>query len=358
MFDKRDCLIWLVSDETLNLYIGDTTVMTDLSFDNDLDSIATHTSHDYDSDDNFPHVSMSAKISASNPLYIMELTDAKIFAGSTFQLPTDMISLVQALNKDRSDLNTDRAARERYRRLITTVGNEDEMMHIILPQILDTTSLFCDDGSFSCVFNRPWLSQHVFSERLGHPQPNVTCGLTYDSMSRLFPNILGPKEDLARNLQPLKGTVLPTLFFELKGPRGLLSEAGLQNQHNGACALRNIHAVKVAIKNARYVRKVLALGIKFTTESVQAACYWIDRTTYHGELEYLSADLDPVSLYDLPEVQKLVRNVVEWTQTKGQPNLLKDLRSLEDLRKPDRKRDRSPDREITASPAKKKRRHD
>lgn len=336
------------------------TAMADQSSNDDLDSIATQSSHNYASDDNFSDSSMSTKLSASDARFPIELGNARITTcdpAPPVQRPVGFLDICQYLNQDRDSTPTP-AQELVYRNSIYRVGNEDEMMQIILPQLIDTTYYFCHEV-FSMVFNRPWLFQHIFSERLGHPQPDVTCGLTYRCISALFPNIFNLQEDFCRNLLPLKGTVLPTLFIEAKGPKGILSEAGLQNQHNGACALKNILAVKLALKAKPedYIRRIQALGIKITSETVQATCYWID-----DKLQYLSADLlDPISLYDLAAAQKLFRNVVDWTRLVRQVDLLKDLESLEKLTLtltlPDRKRD-APDSGEIASSARKKRRLD
>ena len=326
----------------------------------DLDDITTTSSHGYASDDDLSHFSMSSKLSASHALYSTELKNAQIFGyhpASTFQPPIDLKPMLEFLREDRETIPGP-ARKSIFHTSMQGVGNEDEMMQIILPQLIDIIWYFCH-GVFSMRFNRPWLFQNIFSERLGHPQPDVTCGLTEESVRQLYPSIFDPRDDLFRALQPLKGTILPTLFFEAKGPRGSMSEAGLQNQHNGACALKNILAVKLALnaKPEDFILRVLALGIKFTTESIRATCYWIDRKTPLGPFEYWSADiLDPVSLENFEGAQKLVRNVIAWTRLNGQAALMKDLRLLEELKRPKRKRDRSPEWGAIAGPVEKKKR--
>ena len=310
--------------------------------DHDLDSETSFSNQSSISDD-----SMSSKLSASNSQYPIELRKAGIYrAGPNTKLPVNFPSLVEHLGRDRADLTLDPAEIALYSKALQKVGNEAETLLVFLPQMIRFERIFLSD-QYSIICNRPWTFQQVFSEQLGHPQPDLTYGLTSEELQQTYPDALSSEREFWRSLQPIKNTVLPLLFLEAKGPKSFLEEARLQNQNNGACALRNIVALKRAAKQPpkSYVGTILALSLEVTAESVQSSCHWMTLGR-DGKDQFWSSPLQsPMSIHDLPEAQKLVRNAFEFAEFLLQ-RMVADLALLEKQYTRSRKRGRSPSTEI------------
>lgn len=314
-----------------------------------------HHNLDSDSEDqSFPDsistFSMSSKLSASNVQYPMELNTARILdAGPTTQPPANLPNLELYLTRGRDDLTLDPTEMRQYSNAVSNVANEREMVIVFLLHIIDYGAML-RSTMYSIVCDRPWLFQDKFSEFLGYPKPDLTYGLLTRPLSEQYRLVFESPGELSKHLQPIKGTSLPVLSVEFKGPRGLWYEAYLQNQHNSACAIRNVVKIKRAAGRApkTYVGRVLSLSIEVTTESVQVHCHWMT-TAPDGIDRYWSTTVQPpVGIHNQPEVQKLVRNTIDWIN-----NLLEEItRDLAILEKQQsRKHDRSSD-EVTELPDK------
>lgn len=184
--------------------------------------------------------------------------------------------------------------------------NEKELLYGIILQVFDVLSLF-ENVEFCFASKRHWGIQ-----------PSL------DSSGKL-----------ARHIQPLQGSVLPILILRVNGPDRALSDPEgpydhfgvplertyLKNQYAGACALKNIVAIKRAAGRPAdtYLGKVLALSIEITLDFVQITCHWI--TSHDGIDQHWSRRThEPVYLSRLPKVQKLIRNPTDWAV-----NALRDL---------------------------------
>lgn len=354
---------------------------TEDAFDHNLDVESVLSFRSTNSDNSFSDSSMSSKLSAANAQYPTELSTVGIYpAQSTNQQPLNLSEVVQYLTRERDDVSRDPTDLAEYRDSISQVGNEDELILFVIPKVINIDKPFRSD-KYSFVCNRSWTFQVVFSEQLGHPQPDFTFGLAFDKLSRQYPRVFNQHGELARFLQPLKGTVLPLVFIEAKGPKGALSEAVLQNRNNGANALRDFMEFKREAANvlqkllsvkgepaavaAAYNRMILPISIEFTAESVQATCHWIQEV--RGQLRYWSiSPQPPINTHSLSGAQKLCRNVFDWAEARYDEAikefalLEKNYASLEKYyAKENRKRARSPTEENEAtmeSRAKKRRR--
>ena len=125
------------------------------------------------------------------------------------------------------------------------------------------------------------------------------------------------KGDFAPHIQPLRVGILPVLSFEVKGPDRVFSDpdgpydhpgvalekAYLKNLYAGACALKNIAAIKRAAERPAdtYLGKILAFSIETTANAVPVACHWI--TFNNGKDQYWSRRTHtPVPIYHLLKV--------------------------------------------------------
>lgn len=309
---------------------------------NELHSEDTFSSRSSCSENSLSDLSMSVKLSASSSQYPAELAATGIYpATSIHQRPVDFQELRQFLQQDRDDLTVDPTKVASYVKRVLKVLNEQEMVQAILPDLFDILELHESDWlAFQC--NTGWIFQFLFSDRLGHPQPDQTLGMQLIWLSQEFPHVLSPDGVLFDHLHPAKDLILPVLTMELKGPKGALSDARLQNQNNGACELKNIVKLKRALKRLRktYIERIMALSIEITTESVQVTCHWIT-TRPDGKDRYWSTGvLPPTNMHNLADVQRLVRNALDWAKQELR-KLIRDLALLEKRYVGSRKRERS-----------------
>ena len=308
--------------------------------DQDLDSEAS-----FSNQSSISNGSMSSKLSASNQQLPFELGRAKIYrADPGIQPPVNLPTLIQYLKRDRVDLTRDPDQVALYSKALQEVENETEMLLVFLPRMIEFEKLLVSD-KYSIVCNSPWTFQQVLSKDLGHPQPDMTYGLSCKKLQQTYPEAMGT--DIWRYLQPIKNIVLPLLFFEAKGPKSPLEEARQQNQNNGACGLKNVVAMKRAANQPpeNYVGKILALSIEATAQSVQVSYHWMTTDRDGNDLFWSSPLQSPMSTHDLPEVQKLVRNSIEFAERSLQ-EMVTDLDLLNKQYTRSRKRGRSPSTEI------------
>ena len=274
--------------------------------------------------------SMSLKLTASHPQYPAELAGAEINTADWIsERPINFLLLRNYLEQDRDDLTKDESEIAAYSKIVNQVANENEMVTTVLPHIFNTMATYQTE-KLILAYNRRWQFQSIFSEEIGYPQPDLTVGLLFSRLSQDYPLVFNTAGELFGFLQPSKDLVLPLLSFEVKGPKGALGEACLHNRNTGACALKNVVKIKRAIGQAvkTYSRRIFPISIEITTESVQVTCHWMT-TTRDGKDRYWSIGvLPPMSVHNLPEVQKLVRNALDWNK-QMQQNLAKDFGLLE-----------------------------
>lgn len=323
-------------------------------------------------DDSLSNLSMSPKLSVTNALYDHELNFARILeAGPTTQRPIDMPDVISCLARPRDDLTLDPTEWGDYSKAVAQAANEKEMVLSWVPQLLNFKALN-RSTRFLVVSERPWCFQPIFSKTLGQPLPDVTFGLLSHPLRETY-RLVYEDQELSIHLEPLKDVTLPVHFIEFKGPQGRLSDAQLQNRYNGACGIRDVIAIKRAAGRAAktYVGRVLSLSTAVDAGSVQVHCHWMTITP-DGIDRYWSLDLhQPISVYNGPEVQRLVRNTLDWIG-KLSEEFISDLAflekkmraKLEEVRLEDEKqiresgkRARSPSEgvEVPGKPGKKKR---
>lgn len=317
-----------ISDSNLNTEATPSNRSLISSDDHDVDGESILFYRSVISDDNPSELSMSPKLPVSKAQYSLELEAAQIrLADVTTPLPIDFQELDLYLKRDRNDLTLDLTRTKSYSISVANVINEYEMLLLFVTSIIDYAATN-ESSRYSIACDRVWTSE--ISRLLGQPQPDLTYGLLPGPLKTDYGSVFEVHGRFFQYLQPLKGVVLPVLTFELKGPKGNLVEACLQSQNNSACAIRNLVNIKRAAgrKPKSYVGRVLSLSVEMTTTIVQVHYHWITVTS-KGVDQYWSAQLQPsVNVCDLPEVQKLIRNVFDWTRDQLE-SLIEDLVLLE-----------------------------
>ena len=87
------------------------------------------------------------------------------------------------------------------------------------------------------------------------------------------------------------GLAWPLFTAEVKGNKGDLKVARLQNLHNGAIMLSNLlHIRKFYREEEEFFNKVHAMSLELTAESIQLSCYWAVRGE-SGDVKYYSMQL-------------------------------------------------------------------
>lgn len=288
-------------------------------------------------------ITLSRKLSSADARYETELAVERMLPGEMIDPPCNFQELRDQLDQHRTDLNIDDAKQAAWLKKVNKIqsANEGAVIQALLPDLLPISELYeSDELTFQC--GTRWCNVQSFSELLGQPQPDQTLGLPIISLIKKYPHVFSPEREYLDMFQPLKGAGLPHLTVEVKGPKGSLHEAGLQNRLSGRFKLDVIMSLKRALEGLRlgvrpYVRVALTLSIELTAENIQVTCHWI--TTVHGTHHYWSMPVSPPeSIRELVKARRLAWNALDWIKLQLQ-EIHEELARLDQALANDKKRE-------------------
>ena len=259
---------------------------------------------------------MAAKVSASSPKYGDALGAAFIVRWNAQESPQppnfeQIHQLVFGTEREEPDITPDQY--DQYRKKVIEVSSQNEtaLLYWILPYLLDHEGIV-NNGWLRFDHNTRWTDQIVFSNELGKPQPDNTLGLQSGIKAREYRDVISETQDYYNYIHPGPKIVCPMLTLEAKSPDKSIGEAFMQNQHNGACMVKNLVALKQAanVSQQQYHNQIQVLTIELHWQTVQISCHWTD-----GNGTYYSEHLgEPISLFNLSKARQITRNAVDWTK--------------------------------------------
>ncbi len=276
-------------------------------------------------------------INAYHPQFETELNLRRIYCAEDEldQSPSNLGEVTEAVFAARKSPDPNETDARNFRKRIRKAPNESATVQSILPKIVPLEDLM-DSDTASTAPDQPWhrrlLSYHKLKPCLATPKPDNTVGWSpnvfpYPKTSRLLKDFILPVAQNAKLAWPL-------FTIEVKGDKGNLKVAKLQNLHNAAIMLSNLLQLRQACgKEKDFFHNVHVLSLELTTESIQLSCYWASRhsngeASYHGKSLACWSPNDP-SGKGYIDARRCVRNAMEWVKNKAHPWIDSDMKSLE-----------------------------
>ena len=254
------------------------------------------------------------KVSAFDPNYGDLLSEANIRRrDERDNPPSNYGEICLFMSRERDDLEVDEDKLLNYKTKVrrARTGKESGLRHAVSPDLFDSMELPASDW-LSFQTDQQWTNQDLFSTELGRPEPDHALGL-HNSGKILKDRIIAClAQDHFRYFKMNEDLVCPLLAVEYKGPGGTIDQAEKQNQHNGACMVKNIVALKRAVGQPlkQYRDRAQALTIEIHNECIQLSCHWTD-----GNDKYYSMQVgECVHLSDWSKVCQIIRNAFDWTK--------------------------------------------
>lgn len=275
---------------------------------------------------------------AYQPDYQSLLEDRDIFfADDNAELvPSDLADLKKAIYASRGSSEPDEAAATILRKQIRKAPNEAATIQSILPKVVPLEELMNDEKlstSLEQYWSRSCLIGPEMKPRLAVPKPDRTIGWAAD-MFRQYKNA---RYVLKTQMQPVGNNanlVWPIFTVEVKGDKGDMKTAKLQNLHNGATMLSNLWTLRQASgKLDEFYNKTHVMSLELTAESVQLSCYWaVSHTETHG-IRWYGMNIDTWSVYNTKnyiEAGRCTHNALEYVRKSALPWIESDLAVIEE----------------------------
>ena len=235
--------------------------------------------------------------------------------------PSNIQALMTAVSATRTNYtDPDNNAARDLRIRMKKATNESETVQSVLPEIVPVRELQIEND-VSTAPEQKWSRKAMIGPRekpmLTAPKPDRTIGWARHVFSK-FPQArryLG----FAMCPAPKHELTIPLFTIEVKGDRGSLKVARLQNLHNGATMLYNLLRIREACPGKEtddFFNKVHAMSLELTADVVQLSCYWAARDgdgtiNYYGRVTHVWTPYDG-SHYK--QAHRYIRNALEWVR--------------------------------------------
>ena len=252
------------------------------------------------------------------------------------KMPSNLGALKKALKKKRSDSGPDDTEARRLRTLmVDNTNNEPAIMLKILPTIVPLGALDADDATYT-VPHQQW-SRKVMIEPNAKPalasiKPDVTIGWSKGVFAHR--KAMGHLGAHACPVVAYPKLAFPLFTVEVKGDRGSLRVARLQNLHNGATMLSNLWHIRQFYnkeKEDEFFNKVHALSLQLTPESIQLSCYWAARGD-NGRIMFYGTEIStwtPFKDHHFRTAYRYACNALEWVRNQAFDWICSALATLE-----------------------------
>lgn len=281
-------------------------------------------------------------INAYSPNYLVALEDRGIYFADDEPeiLPENFEKLSAAIFASRTTSEPGEGDAARLRILMRKAPNESATVQSILPKILPIEDLEVDKKS-STVPEQKW-QRSIMIEPDSKPslttvKPDRTIGWSRRMFEYQYAmKYLGPRAcPIAAN----QSLVWPLFTVEVKGDKGNLKVARLQNLHNAATMLSNLLYLKRFFpkeKQDGFFNKVHVMSLELTAESIQLSCYWAtrgkgDNVNYYG---MKLRTWTPYETSSYREAHRCVLNALEYVKVRGYDWICSDMEQLEATLKP------------------------
>ena len=265
-------------------------------------------------------------INAYSPNYLVALEERSIFFSDDEpeQYPSNLVELTKAIFASRTDPDPDDAAARTLRILMRSAPNESATVQSILPKLVPIEELVLDTKTSTAPDQR-WHCKIMIKPdgkpALTAPKPDMTIGW----FRRVFNRYPQAMRYLAARACPVASNpevAIPLFTIEVKGDRGNLKAARLQNLHNGATMLSNLWHIRQFCRTedeGDFFNKVHAMSLELTAEIVQLSCYWANRDE-NGMISYYGMALHTWTPYvgsQYKEARRCTRNALEWVRAQA-----------------------------------------
>ena len=272
-------------------------------------------------------------INAYSPSYCEALEERGIeFADD--QRPSNFKKLKEALKEKRSTSVPDDAAVKRLRNLVSEANSESGVVQNILPEIVPHKAL--DHDTNCMVPDDKWDLKTMVEPNVKPALTPVKPNWTYGWPKKHFECKRAMKLLGAYACPVVKSPQLafPLFTIEVKGEKGCLKVARLQNLHNGATMLSNLWNIRQFYdkeKENEFFDNVHAMSLQLTAESIQLSCYWAARNG-NGGIKFYGTEVRTWSLYEVDQYKKACRytlNAMDWVREQASGWITLTLERLE-----------------------------
>ena len=250
--------------------------------------------------------------------------------------PSNIQGLMTAVSAARTNYtDRDNKAAMDLRVLMRKATNESETVQSILPEIVPVRELKIDNDISTApeqFWDRKAMIGPTDKPMLTAPKPDRAIGWARHVFSE-FPQA---RTYLGYAMCPARksGLTLPLFTIEVKGDKGSLKVARLQNLHNGATMLYNLLRIREAClgkETEDFFNKVHAMSLELTADVVQLSCYWAARDgdgtiNYYGRVTHVWTPYDG-SHYK--QAHRYIRNALEWVRGQALEWVCSALSALE-----------------------------
>ena len=277
-------------------------------------------------------------VNAEHPSYLTGLDQRGIYFADDEpdKDPSNIQALKKAISAKRSNyIAPDNTAARELRIRARQAPNESAIVQSVLPMIAPIGELEMD-GDISTTPDQRWHRTVMIRpdepQMLTAPKPDRTIGWSARVFSSKY---LKAMRLLGHTIAPVAGNsrlTIPLFTIEMKGGKGVIDVARLQNLHNGATMLANLFEIwKLNLEENGFFNKVHAMSLELTKESIQLSCYWA-RKSDRG-IEFYGRALYGWNLYDghlYKKAHRYIRNALEWVREQAFKWVCQALSALED----------------------------
>lgn len=258
------------------------------------------------------------------------------YADNKIVLPSDLMDLEQAIYSPRPGSEPDKAAADILRRQIGQCTNEVATVSSILPKVVPLEEII-NTETLSLAQDSSWCRQCIIpgpmKPDLTVPKPDKTIGWA-DDVFFDYPKAQGYLKPQMLPVTSNRKLAWPLFTVEVKGDKGDLKVASLQNLWNGATLLSNLLSLRRwSKKEDDFYNKIHVMSLELTAESIQLSCYWATAGKNPGEVKYYGMRLETWSVYSTKayaEAWRCTHNALEWVRNRAYNWIRSDLAILEE----------------------------